>query len=98
MGAISEALPALEALATLFVPGGQAVIAGLTLAQAFGIVNGLVAAEPQIVAAVAAVKNWASGGPPPSPEQWAALDVAYDSASARLAADDALVEAGKPVA
>lgn len=93
---LKEAAPVIETLVTAFVPGGQIVAAGLTVTQLFTIASGLLAAEPEIVGFWQSFQNWMKGGPPPTAAQWAAIDAGYDAQSARLAAADAAVIAGKP--
>lgn len=94
LAALQAALPELEGIAALFVPGGQAVLAGLTLVQVFNLVNGLVNEAPAALDFVASIKNWAAGGTPPTAAQWAVLDANFDKADAALAAADAAVIAG----
>lgn len=94
LSALQTAIPMLEGIAALFIPGGQAVIAGLTVVQISNLLNGIIAGVPEVEALVSAVKNWAAGGAPPTADQWKVLDTSYDAASAELAAADAKVIAG----
>lgn len=91
LAALQAALPMLEGIASLFVPGGAAVVAGLTLVQLFNIVNGLINGTPSAIAFVDTLKNWIAGGPAPTAAQWALLDQNFDTADQNLAAADAAI-------
>lgn len=92
---LQAALPLAKGIASLFVPGGAAIVAGLNLDQVFNLASGLIAEEPAVESLAATVEAAANGGPAPTLAEFAVIDSDQEAAAARLAAANAKILAAK---
>ena len=81
---VSAVISAVSPVVNILAPG-----AGKIVNIATGLLKAAVAGEHDAVALVAQIKS----GVPPTADQMAALDAAYDAAEARLEADAAAADA-----
>lgn len=78
----------------IFFPGAS--VAGFAVSKAIALAAEVAQQAPTAVAAVQAIQAAVDGGVAPTPEEWAALDAAADTAHARLQASIAAYLADQP--